>query len=473
MPVIYAAQVRQPRWIAGAQVVADLRIENNAATPFETPDPMYRTSSQPHFELTGPDGRKQEFQPDSQATDWDRAQQPTMLRLAPGEHWEGDLVLSRYADLESAGRYTLRSWIDYQGSRLESPPSQFEIVPARTLDLAAETSLGEDNTRVVECIELLEGGLVASSILRERDPRNAELLPFQRIERGATDPSATAILAPYSNSSVGLSALRWIVAESHHTLVVGHNLSDARRSAFGGAELSRVLPPVAAESGLYLAGVRGVDLLLTRITGSEDGVEAGPVWTVEKLAAPPDAAALTLSPAGAGNILLFVLAWKRNKATEVRLLTVSPAGKVIARADHTLPDVFPLGPAAAAWSTTGHLRASLLVRSAAEEIQIRAEELPLRPDLMLDGASRASEPVPLDSPLHDARLSYFETVPGQLSRVALLRASGGQTWVIPADGSPRPPQTAIPSAGPVALLPGLMHWYAVWPANGLLSIAPL
>src|SRR4051812_26057319 len=90
MSVIYEARVRQARWIAGSSVVLDLRIDNQSAAPFETPDPMYRTSSQPHFELTGPDGRKQEFRPDSRATDWDRSRPPTLVRLAPGQHWEGD-----------------------------------------------------------------------------------------------------------------------------------------------------------------------------------------------------------------------------------------------------------------------------------------------------------------------------------------------------------------------------------------------
>lgn len=454
-------------------MVLDLRIENNGPQQFETYDPMYRTSPQPHFELTGPDGRKQEFRPDSQATDWDRGRPPTMVRLSPGQHWEGDLVLPLYADLRLPGHYTLRSWIEQDGMRIESPPAEFEILRASTQELATEASLGEEGSVVVECVELLAGGRVASSILQERDPSNAELGPFERIERGETERDATALLTPFSNFSVGLSALRWIIAEKDRKLIVGHNLNAIRMAAFDGAALSAFLPPVATRAGLYLAGVRGSDLVLTRLTGSESGVEAGPVWTMEKLQAAPAAAALTVSSQAAGNVLLFVLAWNAAKGTQVQFLTVSPDGKVIARAERTIAIFRPMGPAAAGWSTRGELRAVLLVRSDAKPTEMRAAEIRLLPDLTLTGATRFSEPVPLDSLLHDARLGYFESAPGRLSRMVLVRTSDGKVWVISSEGTLRPPRISIPPAGPLAILPGLMRWYAVWPENGLLDLGPL
>ena len=400
MAVTYEVKSRQARWIAGARVVLDLRIENNSAEEFETYDPMYRTSPQPHFELAAPDGSKQEFRPDSQAIDWDRGRPPTLLRLAPGQHWEGDFVLSNYTDLQRLGRYTLRSWIDQKGTRIESPVAEFEIVRADTLDLVTENSLGEEGSIVVECVELLDGGRVASSILDERDPRNAELGPFDRIERGETEPDATALLAPFSNFSVQLSALRWIVAERDHKLIVGHNLNPARLTAFGGAELSRFMAPVATKAGLYVPGVRGQELVLTRITGSESGTEGGPVWTIEKLKTLPPAAALTVSSQAAGNVLLFVLARDGDKGIQVQFLMVSPDGRVTARAEDTIADfrLRLLGPAAVGWSTHGELRATLLVRSAAKATEIRAAEVRLLPDLTMRGAPLFSDPVLLILP---------------------------------------------------------------------------
>ncbi len=468
MSILYEAKVQQTRWMSGETVVLDLRIDNRGSAPIELPDPQYRSSPQPHFQVTAPGRRQQEFRPDSRATDWDRAQPKSLLHIAPGGHWEADFELTGYVDLTAPGHYTLRSWIEYQGSRIESPVAEFEILGVATLSLAAETSLGDGST-VVECVELLQGGQVASSMLQEADPRNAELLPFTRVERGSIDPDATAILAPFSNFSVGLSALRWMVAAKKNHLIVGHNLHDSRVTAFGGAELSPILSPVATQAGLYLSGMEGSDLLLTRITGSEKSLDAGRVWTVEQLKANPVAAALTLSPQAAGNTLLFVLAWPAGPATQVRFLTVSPLGKVIARADHTVPGLLPSGPAAAGWSTTGELRASLVVHQGSET---RVVEFRLRPDLSLESEPVPSQPAPLTSPLQDARIAYFESRPGLLGRMVLLRA-GGQVSMITATGAPAAPRAPVPATGPLAILPGRIAWYAVWPGKTTLSIARL
>ncbi len=473
MPITYEAKSRQDRWISGSGVTIDLRVDNHTAAPFEMPDPMYRTSTQPRFELTSPGGGRKEFSPNSLATDWDRRQPPSTVRVAPGGHWEGDLSLALFADVGEPGRYRLRSWIESQGARIESAPVEFEVIRPATRDLAAETSAAEPNLTVVDCVELLDGGIVAASNLAEEDARNAELLPFERMERGATDPEADAIFAPYSNFSVGMTGLRWIVAAKQRRLVVGHNLHPGRVQAFEGAPLSLILPPVATEAGLYVAGVRGGELVLSRVTGSESGIAAGPVWVVEKLASAPVSAALTLSPQAAGNTLLFMLAWNLETETRVQFLTVNPAGKVLARAEHKIHGVRPLGPAAAGWSTAGEVRASLLVRNANVATELRAAEIHLSPVLAIDGAARFSEPVRLEFPLEDARFSYFESQPGRLSRMIVIRTSGDKVWVISSGEAPRAPRRRLPARGPLAILPGQAHWYAVWPDAGKLAIAPL
>lgn len=184
MSIVYEAKVRQARWVAGARVVVDLHLRNSGSTAFETPDPQYRTSPSPQFELIGPDGKKQAFRPSARATERDQGKAPTMLKLAPGQEWEGDLVLGQFADLSVSGHYVLHSWIDAPGGRIESKPSEFDIGSAGTRDLTAEMSVGEDNSRVVECVELMDGGHVVSSMLDERDPSNAELHPFNRLDRG-------------------------------------------------------------------------------------------------------------------------------------------------------------------------------------------------------------------------------------------------------------------------------------------------
>ena len=115
----------------------------------------------------------------------------------------------------------------------------------------------------------------------------------------------------------------------------------------------------------------------------------------------------------------------------------------------------------------------LLVRSATQATEIRTAEIRLSPALAVDGAARLSDPVRLTFPLQDARFAYFESTPGRLSRMVVVRSSGGKTWVIPADEPPRAPHTEFPSGGPLAILPGQIYWYAVWPDAGHLAIGPL
>jgi hypothetical protein len=473
MSVTYEAKVQQARWLAGARVVVDLKLQNSGAGAVDLPDPMYRTSAQPHFEVTGPGGRKQEFRPNSRATDWDRAQAPTLIHLAPGGHWEGDLALSVYANLAAPGKYTLRSWIEHEGARIESPPSEFEIVRTVTESLALESSRGEENTTVVECVELLTGGSVASSILQERDAGNGELGPFDRVERGTAGKDAVSILAPYANFQVGLSALRWIITVQAGRVAVGHNLTASRVKAFGGAELASVLRPVATKEALYLAAVRGTELVLERIAASESGIGEGHDRVVEKFATAPAAAAITLSPVGAAPGLLAVLAWSSPEGMRVELLAIDLEGKIRSRSQHTIEGFRPMGVAAVGWSTANERRASVLVRSAAKATEARVVELRIEPDLSLKGKPTPSSPVILDAQLYDTHMEYFEASPGQLRRMVLLRSEGGKVWVIAQDGAVRTPAAPLPSSGPIAILPGQVHWYGVWPDKDLLTTGVL
>jgi len=450
MSIVYEAKVRHARWLIGARVVVDLRLKNDGTGVFETPDPRYRTSPEPHFELTGPDRKKQAFQPNARATDADEGRAPTMLKVAPGKEWKSDLVLSQFADLSAPGRYVLHSWINAPGGRIDSPASEFEIVQPGTRDLAAELSIGEDNSRFVACVELMDGGHVASSILTERDPSNAELHAFERQDRGEGDPESSAILAPYSNYSVGLSAFRYIITESHHKVIVSHNLRPARVTAFRGEVVSSVLQPVATQGALYLAATRENEVLVNRFAATDGTLDAGPVWTVEKLSRPPVAAAMTVSPAASGSTLLIMVAWPAGTSTQVRLLTVSPQGKLIARADHTIPDGVPMPYAAAGWPS-----ATLLVQKGNEA---RAVEV------KLDGTVRSSNTV---ANVTDARIEYFD------GRRGIVVRGGGKVMRIGDDGGVAPVHAAVPTTGPFTILPGRTHWYAVWPDKGKLAIAAI
>jgi hypothetical protein len=471
MSVTYEAKTRQVRYLAGMRVVVDLRIENRGTTAVEMPDPTYPTSPQPRFELSGPGGQKHEFRPNSVAREGPQA--VTLLRVEPGETWTGDLLLSSYASVEATGKYTLRSWLEVGGVSVESPACQFEIEGAGTEGLATETSLGEGNSTVAACVELLAGGRMATSLLREEDQAHGEVYPLNRINRGATAAEASRVLAPYSKFAIGLTALRWNVAESDGKVVVSHSLNAKRVTAFNGAEVERVLPPVATEAGLHVAAVRASELVLQAFQGSRESLEAGAAVTVEKLKSAPAAAAMTISPMGTRDALWFVLAWGEGSGTRVEYLKADIGGKILARVERTLENVRPLGPAAAGWSTAGELRAALLVRNAAKATEVRVVEVSLHADLSPAAEPLMSGAMLFDAELYDARLLYFESSPGSLKRMGLVRTAGGKMWAVPMDGEPRNPLSAVPSAGPVAILPGALHWYVVWPENGLLTIGVL
>jgi hypothetical protein len=60
-----------------------------------------------------------------------------------------------------------------------------------------------------------------------------------------------------------------------------------------------------------------------------------------------------------------------------------------------------------------------------------------------------------------------------MSRIALIRSSDSEMWVVPQGGAPRQPTSAIVSYGPVALVPGRMYWYGVWADRRGLEAGPL
>jgi hypothetical protein len=70
----------------------------------------------------------------------------------------------------------------------------------------------------------------------------------------------------------------------------------AARPASFERRFASVLRPVATKEALYLAAVRGAELVLERIAASESGIGEGHDQVVEKFATAPAAAAITLSP---------------------------------------------------------------------------------------------------------------------------------------------------------------------------------
>jgi len=474
MSITYQATPRRNLWVVGAHVVLDLRIENAGKAPFTTPDPAHRNSPQPVFEITPPGGTPVGVRPDARAGEWDAGREVTMLRVAPGETWEGDVDLSLLLPLEQPGSYTLRSWLETEGGRIESPDSGFEITAAAVLDLAAETGTAPDGLQVVECVQLLKGGLVVSTILEEADPANAELLPLDRIERGQAAPGAAGLLAPYSNFPVGLSEVRWILTvNGKGAVTAGCNVGGDSVPLFDGGAPDLVLPPLGTGNGLLVPAMFGPELRLASIQAGADGAHPGPVRTVDRFEAAPAAGTATLSPVAAGDQVLVVLLWAMEQGTRIRFLTTDAAGKKLAEGERFLDGWQPLGAGAAGWGRDGDIRASFGAVSMADPSEHRVFEVRLRPDLTAREAPRPGDILEGSAPFADVHLAYFEGGDGGLHRAGLVRFQDGSASALDADGGLRPTAARVPPQGPVALLPGASLWYVAFSTQDGIGIDPL
>lgn len=316
MSISYQAESRQKSWIAGSRVVLDLKIANNGAAAIEVPDPAYRNSPQPVFELTRPDASKLEFRPSQRARENDANMPVQMVRIDPGQSWESDLSLSLFASIEAPGEYAVRSWIELNGSRWESAPSRFEIVESPVSGLATETGLSPEGSAVVECVQLLRNGMAASTILDEEDSKHGELAPLHRISRGSAKPDST-ILGAYSNLTVGLSPIRWVLTEADGVVTAGHNLTATGVSVFGKSRAARVFRPLWSKAGLFVPAILDSHLTVAQVTATHSSVAAGEVWKVLALDTEPDGGASTLAPESAGSNMLVALVWSGAKESQI------------------------------------------------------------------------------------------------------------------------------------------------------------
>lgn len=461
MSISYQAESRQKSWIAGSRVVLDLKIANNGATAIEVPDPAYRNSPQPVFELTRPDASRLEFRPSQRAREGDGNMPVQMVRIEPGQSWESDLALSLFASIEAPGAYVVRSWIELNGSRWESAPSRFEVVESPVSSLATETSLSPEGSAVVECVQLLRNGMAASTILDEEDSKHGELAPLHRIGRGSAKPDST-ILGAYSNITVGLSPIRWVLTEADGAVKAGHNLSDASVDVFAKARAAKVLRPLWTKAGLFVPAILDSHLAVAQVTATHTSVAAGEVRKVVPLETEPAGGASTLAPESAGSNILVALVWGRAKDSQLRFFSIDTSGKLIARGERDLPGWNATGDVAVGWSTRGELRITVTARAADSPRELKAMEFRLLPDLTVLGGPQISPAVKLDSLPKDIHMDYFEQSRGQLNRMILVRTESGQVWVLPQGKEPRQPHSEVPALGPLTILPGRSLWYAAW-----------
>ena len=482
MSVKFEAKPQKSRWLPGERILVDLQIENRGSTVFEAPDPEYPTSTQPQFELTGPRGTKLTFNPSARLRPGaEKPAETPKIRVAPGETWSTVLSITPLAKIETPGSYSLRAWIEQEGTgmRIESPAADFVLTAPHTASLSADLSRGPANVILNRAVELLEDGSVATANLFESDARNAELEPFERNELGQTWEGSTAIHGVFANFELGLAKTHWIVTSKDNRLLVGNHLVAKPHAALGGVRLKFIPQPVALRDALFVAG------------GMPDGsvaigrVSASPSTGVMKFEAPvpvvppsndgPASGAMTVTSQELGSRIVLAVAWDHQDSTLLQLLLIDAGSlKVVARTEQKIPHVRPLPDAIGVGaSLDGSVRASLLVRAADKATRVQLLESRATPDLAKLEAPALGEVIVLQSPLRDVRIQYFETIAGSISRMAVLRDTDNAVLVVGMNGQPHKPHSPVPGSGPLAILPGGTYWYAVWPGDRGLDIGPL
>jgi hypothetical protein len=482
MSVKFEAKPQKKRWLPGERILVDLQIENRGSTVFEAPDPDYPTSTQPQFELTGPRGAKLTFNPSARLRPGAETQTETpKIRVAPGETWSTVLSITPLAKIDKPGPYSLRAWIDQEGTgmRIESPSAEFVLNAPHTTALSADLSRGPANVILNRAVELLEDGSVATANLFESDARNAELEPFERNELGQTWEGSTSIHGVFANFELGLAKTHWIVTSKDNRLLVGNHLLAKPQAALGGVRLKFIPQPVATHDALFVAGgMPDGSVAISRATAAPStGIQRieAPVTVVPASGSGPVSGAMTVTSQELGSRIVLALSWDRQDSTSIQLLTIDSGSlRVLARNELTVPHVRPLPDAIGAGACLdGSIRASLLVRAADKATRVQLLEVRGAANLEKFEAPALSDVIVLQSPLRDVQVHYFETHAGSMSRMAVLRDSDSTVLVIGMNGQARKPHSPVPGSGPLTMLPGGTYWYAVWPGDQGLDIGPL
>ena len=467
MPFSFSATPRSDRWIVGARAVCDLKIENTGTSAVEVPNPMFPNSPQPVFHLKRPDGKTISFKPSDRGKD-SPLQSIRMLEIPPGAHWLGELILSEAADLSSPGSYTIGGTLDWNGAKADAPAAAFEIVPARLGAISSSLSQDEKGFVVRECMLLQnssKGREVMAALLREQDSANAEMAKANLQVRGPAPTDAAAIHGVYSNYSTGVHPLRWVVTSGGQSIRVGSNQNSRVAVITPERPLLRILTPLAVRSPAlnvlaFLDSPDGAELQFATIGDPEqlpDRVAGRTIW---KINGKPHAAASTLAPFPHGSAILCAATLPTGVATRLRLARFGLDGNLQTQGEQTFPDVASTSAISAHWSSQRQIRVCL-VASAQGKFHIIDTTFDI--NFALTAPASISAPLEVKGKVVEIQTTHFEPVPGHVTRFVLFRCENGESFAFDDKTALRPVSTPIPKDVPVALIPGQMYWYGVWP----------
>jgi hypothetical protein len=475
MPIVFKVTPRAERWVSGSRVVADLTIENATDAPIEILHPMFRTSTQPVYRITPPDGDVVTFAP-SRAPGAD--DETRMLVIAPGETWNGDLAISDRMSLNATGTYTIAASLEWNGGSIDADSSSFEIVDARFEGLSPSTSqsamAGES-----ECVfmQLGESGLDWFAVLvRESDPKNAEMEPMNPQLRGKLPEGTLHVIGARANYSTALDPVRWIVSHNESLITVGSNSGDGNTLITNAEPLRRVLTPLAVEDGLFVLALvdrgDGAVVGIARVPRPDvDAHAAVPMTDLWPLDAKPVAVAAALAPENLENAIAVAAISDAGDRINLRVAHLSPDGEVLAFRSGTFKGVLADDAIAIHWGSDGLTRVSFLCHSATSRTpRYRIVEVVFDDKLLVAQPPEVPPTLEIGGAMVDATVEYFETTPGDVTRGAVVRTDTAAWSISPAGIATA---VAVPLTERVALLRGVSRWYAFWTTGRSIANAAL
>jgi hypothetical protein len=430
---------------------------------------MFPNSPQPVFRLRRPDGQTVSFKPSDRATN-SPLTEIRKLEIPPGAHWIGELVLSDAADLSVEGFYTLSGTLEWNGAKADAPPAEFEIVAARLGSISASLSQDEKGFVVRECLLLQnspQGREVVAALFREQDPANAEMARANLQVRGPASEDADAIHGVYSNYSTGVHPLRWVVTSSGRTIRVASNENSRATVLTAEKPPVRILTPLAVRNPalnilVFLDSPEGAELEHTRIGDPEQLPEKLSGRTIWRLNGKPQAAASTLAPFPHGSAMLCAASLPAGSGTRVRVARFALDGNLQTQGEQTFPDIASTSALSTHWSSQRQVRVCF-VATARNKFHVVDTTFDI--NFALTAPPYVSPPLDVKGKVVEIQAAHFEPVPGHVTRFVIFRCENGDAFAFDDQATLRPVATPIPKGAPVALIPGQMYWYGVWPTE--------
>jgi hypothetical protein len=463
MAIAFLLTPRFEKWIMGARVVIDLRIENHGPGSVEFPNPMFTSASQPVFRLMRPAGTEEQFKPDQRA----KAKRDVVpVTLDAGQTWIGELVLSDYSPLNEPGVYSLSAELNWQGAQASAPSTRFEIQAAKFGDLSASLSHSADGNANKELVLLQNGPRPDAALagITEHDVRNAELNTLNFLRLGPLPPGTRHVHGPYANYATALDPLNWIVGSTPQSIHVGNSLNTHTLEIAPTRPILQVLTPLAVKGHRLIVlslldASSGVELAFAATTDAESRparVVPQVIWRGER----PAATAATLSPNTAGNACVVAMSRNTDNGVRVRLLKFDLAGKPMGETEQLIPGVKATDGIAVHWGNMKEIRVSVATEPAGNGNRVQLAELTFREDLTLEKPAAMTQVWTLTEPQAAAAIVYFEQTSGETRRASILRGQRGTSWVVDRSDRLKSLGASIPASSPVALIPGAEAWYA-------------